>query len=87
MVDTVFTLQTVFLTNQTFFQFDTYFNHKKTSLDTKEKLFYWSNTSYDVHYRPRTVLNALKKKLTSPNPHSALYALLVLESIVKNCGK
>lgn len=28
----------------------------------------------------------MKKKLLSPNPHTAYYALLVLESIVKNCG-
>ncbi|CAH1179894.1 unnamed protein product [Phaedon cochleariae] len=36
--------------------------------------------------QPKYALNALKKKLTSPNPYSALYALLVVESIVKNCG-
>lgn len=29
---------------------------------------------------------AIKKKMSSPNPHTAFYALLVLESIVKNCG-
>uniref|UniRef100_A0A0K8TSJ0 Hepatocyte growth factor-regulated tyrosine kinase substrate n=1 Tax=Tabanus bromius TaxID=304241 RepID=A0A0K8TSJ0_TABBR len=29
---------------------------------------------------------AIKKKMTSPNPHTAFYALLVLESVVKNCG-
>uniref|UniRef100_A0A1L8DMP8 Hepatocyte growth factor-regulated tyrosine kinase substrate n=1 Tax=Nyssomyia neivai TaxID=330878 RepID=A0A1L8DMP8_9DIPT len=29
---------------------------------------------------------AIKKKMQSPNPHSAMYALIVLESIVKNCG-
>ncbi|XP_028143436.1 hepatocyte growth factor-regulated tyrosine kinase substrate [Diabrotica virgifera virgifera] len=36
--------------------------------------------------QPKQVLTSLKKKLTSQNPHSALYALLVLESLVKNCG-
>jgi growth factor-regulated tyrosine kinase substrate len=28
----------------------------------------------------------IKKKMISQNPHTALYALMVLESIVKNCG-
>ncbi|CAH1995765.1 unnamed protein product [Acanthoscelides obtectus] len=36
--------------------------------------------------QPRYALAALKKKLTSTNPHSAYYALLVVESMVKNCG-
>ncbi|XP_057665948.1 hepatocyte growth factor-regulated tyrosine kinase substrate-like isoform X1 [Diorhabda carinulata] len=36
--------------------------------------------------QPKHAVSSLKKKLTSTNPHSALYALLVLESIVKNCG-
>nr|CAI5819357.1 unnamed protein product [Callosobruchus analis] len=36
--------------------------------------------------QPRYALAALKKKLNSPNPHAAYYALLVLESMVKNCG-
>lgn len=31
-------------------------------------------------------MQQLKKKMFSPNPHTAHYALLVLESIVKNCG-
>ncbi|XP_058120155.1 hepatocyte growth factor-regulated tyrosine kinase substrate [Anopheles ziemanni] len=31
-------------------------------------------------------VQALKKKMQSPNPITALYALLVLESMVKNCG-
>ncbi|XP_055636546.1 hepatocyte growth factor-regulated tyrosine kinase substrate [Toxorhynchites rutilus septentrionalis] len=31
-------------------------------------------------------IQQLKKKMFSTNPHSALYALLVLESVVKNCG-
>uniref|UniRef100_A0A1B0CMJ4 Hepatocyte growth factor-regulated tyrosine kinase substrate n=2 Tax=Lutzomyia longipalpis TaxID=7200 RepID=A0A1B0CMJ4_LUTLO len=29
---------------------------------------------------------AIKKKMLSPNPHSAMYALILLESVVKNCG-
>lgn len=36
--------------------------------------------------RPKQVVQAVKKKLQSQNPHTAFYALLVLESIVKNCG-
>uniref|UniRef100_A0A182NGM2 Hepatocyte growth factor-regulated tyrosine kinase substrate n=1 Tax=Anopheles dirus TaxID=7168 RepID=A0A182NGM2_9DIPT len=31
-------------------------------------------------------VQALKKKMQSPNPITAMYALLALESIVKNCG-
>ncbi|XP_076752761.1 hepatocyte growth factor regulated tyrosine kinase substrate isoform X1 [Xylocopa sonorina] len=36
--------------------------------------------------QPKAALAAIKKKLTNANPHVALYALLVLESCVKNCG-
>lgn len=36
--------------------------------------------------QPKYVIAAIKKKLFAPNPHTALYALLVLESLVKNCG-
>lgn len=36
--------------------------------------------------QPKAALAAIKKKITNPNPHVALYALLVLESCVKNCG-
>nr|XP_031832900.1 hepatocyte growth factor-regulated tyrosine kinase substrate isoform X2 [Nomia melanderi] len=36
--------------------------------------------------QPKVALAAIKKKMTNPNPHVALYALLVLESCVKNCG-
>lgn len=36
--------------------------------------------------QPRYALGALKKKMTSTNPHTALYAFLVLESMMKNCG-
>lgn len=36
--------------------------------------------------QPKAALAAIKKKTTNPNPHVALYALLVLESCVKNCG-
>lgn len=31
-------------------------------------------------------MQAVKKKMLSPNPHTAYYGCLVLESIVKNCG-
>ncbi|XP_033335667.2 hepatocyte growth factor regulated tyrosine kinase substrate [Megalopta genalis] len=36
--------------------------------------------------QPKAALAAIKKKMTNDNPHVALYALLVLESCVKNCG-
>ncbi|XP_070163301.1 hepatocyte growth factor-regulated tyrosine kinase substrate isoform X2 [Polyergus mexicanus] len=36
--------------------------------------------------QPKTALAAIRKKIINPNPHVALYALLVLESCVKNCG-
>ncbi|XP_032664910.1 hepatocyte growth factor-regulated tyrosine kinase substrate isoform X2 [Odontomachus brunneus] len=36
--------------------------------------------------QPKVALAAIKKKITNSNPHVALYALLVLESCVKNCG-
>ncbi|XP_030751579.1 hepatocyte growth factor-regulated tyrosine kinase substrate isoform X2 [Sitophilus oryzae] len=36
--------------------------------------------------QPKNALNSIKKKLCATNPHSTFYALLVLESIVKNCG-
>uniref|UniRef100_A0AAQ4QY45 Hepatocyte growth factor-regulated tyrosine kinase substrate n=1 Tax=Gasterosteus aculeatus aculeatus TaxID=481459 RepID=A0AAQ4QY45_GASAC len=32
-------------------------------------------------------IGAIKKKLNDKNPHVALYALEVLESVVKNCGQ
>ena len=35
---------------------------------------------------PKYAVAAIKKKMFSQNPHTALYALLVLESMVKNCG-
>ncbi|CAD7093687.1 unnamed protein product [Hermetia illucens] len=34
----------------------------------------------------KQAFQAIKKKMQSPNPHTAYYALLVLESVVKNCG-
>lgn len=37
-------------------------------------------------FRPKNAVQSIKKKLLSPNPHTAYYALLVLESVVKNCG-
>ncbi|CAH0563464.1 unnamed protein product [Brassicogethes aeneus] len=36
--------------------------------------------------QPKTAFSSIKKKLTSENPYTALYALIVLESMVKNCG-
>ncbi|XP_018348247.1 PREDICTED: hepatocyte growth factor-regulated tyrosine kinase substrate-like isoform X3 [Trachymyrmex septentrionalis] len=36
--------------------------------------------------QPKAALTAIKKKMVNSNPHVALYALLVLESCVKNCG-
>ncbi|KAJ6650133.1 Hepatocyte growth factor-regulated tyrosine kinase substrate, partial [Pseudolycoriella hygida] len=35
---------------------------------------------------PKAALSAIKKKMSAPNPHTAMYSLLVLESVVKNCG-
>ncbi|XP_053694117.1 hepatocyte growth factor-regulated tyrosine kinase substrate [Sabethes cyaneus] len=35
---------------------------------------------------PKYAIQQLKKKMFSANPHTAHYALLVLESVVKNCG-
>ncbi|XP_050540079.1 hepatocyte growth factor-regulated tyrosine kinase substrate [Daktulosphaira vitifoliae] len=37
--------------------------------------------------QPKFALNAIKKKLLSSNPHTAMYSLLVLECCVKNCGQ
>ncbi|XP_050432184.1 hepatocyte growth factor-regulated tyrosine kinase substrate [Adelges cooleyi] len=37
--------------------------------------------------QPKFALNAIKKKLSSTNPHTAMYSLLVLECCVKNCGQ
>lgn len=36
--------------------------------------------------QPKAALAAIRKKIINSNPHVALYALLVLESCVKNCG-
>uniref|UniRef100_A0A1B6CX77 Hepatocyte growth factor-regulated tyrosine kinase substrate n=1 Tax=Clastoptera arizonana TaxID=38151 RepID=A0A1B6CX77_9HEMI len=36
--------------------------------------------------QPKYALAGIKKKLYSPNPHVAMFGLLVLESCVKNCG-
>uniref|UniRef100_A0A6B2EFG6 Hepatocyte growth factor-regulated tyrosine kinase substrate n=1 Tax=Phlebotomus kandelakii TaxID=1109342 RepID=A0A6B2EFG6_9DIPT len=35
---------------------------------------------------PKQAIMSIKKKMQSPNPHSAMYALILLESVVKNCG-
>ena len=34
----------------------------------------------------KVALNNIKKKIVNHNPHVATFALLVLESVVKNCG-
>lgn len=39
-----------------------------------------------LFYRPKYALAGIKKKLFNQNPHIANFALLVLESLVKNCG-
>lgn len=39
-----------------------------------------------VVFRPKNAFAAIKKKMNSTNPHTAYYACLVLESVVKNCG-
>ncbi len=36
--------------------------------------------------QPKYAVNAIKKKFYSDNPHTALFALGVIESVVKNCG-
>ncbi|KAL6441864.1 hypothetical protein ACFW04_002339 [Cataglyphis niger] len=36
--------------------------------------------------QPKAALAAIRKKILNPNPHVSTYALLVLESCVKNCG-
>ncbi|CAG9094633.1 unnamed protein product [Plutella xylostella] len=35
---------------------------------------------------PKYAIAGIKKKLYSQNPHQAMFALLTLESVVKNCG-
>ena len=49
-----------------------------------------SRTTYFIiilyFYSAKHAVAQIKKKMTSQNPHTALYSLLVLESIVKNCG-
>lgn len=37
-------------------------------------------------FSPKNAIAQIKKKMQSPNPHTAMYALTVLESVVKNCG-
>uniref|UniRef100_A0A8D8S8Y9 Hepatocyte growth factor-regulated tyrosine kinase substrate n=1 Tax=Cacopsylla melanoneura TaxID=428564 RepID=A0A8D8S8Y9_9HEMI len=36
--------------------------------------------------KPKIAIASIKKKLANPNPHTCQFALLVLESCVKNCG-
>lgn len=43
--------------------------------------------TYNFIFRPKYAVAAVKKKLYSQNPYQAMFALLTLESIVKNCGK
>ncbi|KAG5675178.1 hypothetical protein PVAND_005103 [Polypedilum vanderplanki] len=35
---------------------------------------------------PKHAITQIKKKMVSQNPHTAMYSLMVLESVVKNCG-
>lgn len=35
---------------------------------------------------PKYAVQSIKKKMFSQNPHQCLFALMVLESVVKNCG-
>lgn len=35
---------------------------------------------------PKYAFQQIKKKMFSQNPHQSLFALMVLESVVKNCG-
>jgi hepatocyte growth factor-regulated tyrosine kinase substrate len=37
-------------------------------------------------HRAKHAITQIKKKMISQNPHTAMYALMVLESVVKNCG-
>lgn len=41
---------------------------------------------FDYLNSPKYALGEIKKKMFAKNPHTALYALQTLESIVKNCG-
>ena len=36
---------------------------------------------------PKPAVEAIKRKLQDKNPHVQLYALQVLDAVVKNCGK
>lgn len=40
----------------------------------------------NFNLRPKQALASIKKKLVQNNPHTVLHSLLLLESIVKNCG-
>lgn len=41
---------------------------------------------YRKSSRPKYAVQQINKKMISQNPHTGLYALMVLESVVKNCG-
>lgn len=57
-------------------------------LQLSNLVFFYSINNIDEKkiISPKYAIQAIKKKLLSPNPHTAYYALLVLESVVKNCG-
>lgn len=54
---------------------------------TMLSLFTFTYVYLQLCFRPKYAVAAVKKKLYSQNPHQAMFALLTLESIVKNCGK
>ncbi|CAO1317164.1 unnamed protein product [Diamesa serratosioi] len=60
-------------------------SHLKLELDW-QTIMIICDTIRQNDITPKYAITAIKKKMTSPNPHTALYALMVLESIVKNCG-
>ena len=41
---------------------------------------------FAVLSRPKYAISAIKKRFYNQNPYVALYALQVMESVVKNCG-
>lgn len=50
------------------------------------KLYYIIQYSFIVLSRPKYAISAIKKRFYNQNPYVALYALQVMESVVKNCG-
>lgn len=49
-------------------------------------LFSVSYLLKNLVFSPKAAFAAIKKKMIHSNPYTAYYALLVLESVVKNCG-